>query len=797
MGPAVRGKKGNHQNLFEEIQRKGFVKVRVNGDVMKIQQALDLDLERYEKHTVEVLVDKLVIPEELEKEDKERIRDSVEEALKIGDGLLIAEVKKNDQIKDKLFSEKFACPQCGKSIAEIEPRTFSFNSPYGACPECNGLGEKKIYDKDLIIPDKSLSIGEGAIKPWATASHRVGRQGHYWSILSELADKTGFDFSTPWQKLSEKSKDIILNGSSEYDFEGVIPNLKRRYQETSSKNTREEIEEYTREKTCPACNGARLKEEALHVKIGSKNIDQVTSMDLEKLEKFLRAVKKNEAQKFFSDQDVKVAAPILKELVERVKFLNKVGVSYLTLSRTAKTLSNGESQRIRLATQIGSGLTGVLYILDEPTIGLHQKDQSRLIDTLKHLRDLGNTVVIVEHDAQSILEADWIIDMGPGAGQNGGKIVAEGTPEEIAKKDTPTGRYLKKAMEENEAEYGKFESESSEKISQAKHILLEGASEHNLKDIDVKIPLEKFVSITGVSGSGKSSLVNDTLSKILFQEFYSSKEKPGEYKSIQGLGLIDKVISIDQSAIGRTPRSNPATYTKVFTPIREIFAQTKEAEVRGYDKGRFSFNVKGGRCEACKGQGSEKVEMQFLADIYVECEKCHGKRYNDPTLEIRYKGKNIADILEMTVDQAADFFSEIPKISRRLETLQDVGLGYIELGQPATTLSGGEAQRVKLAKELSKVQTTNTFYILDEPTSGLHHEDIQKLLEVLRQLVERGNTVLVVEHNMDVIAESDWIIDLGPEGGKDGGKIVAQGSPSKIIQTPESYTGKFLKHYSV
>jgi len=795
LAPVIRDQKGEHKNTIAELKKAGYVRVRFDGKSMSMEEAEDLKVDKQKKHTVEVILDRLSVSQE--PDDIARLHDSLETALDLGDGLVT--VVRQDTNEDLLFSQHFSCPQCKIDLPNIEPRSFSFNSPHGACPTCTGLGTRLEIDPDLVIPNKKLSLAEGAIRPWSRTS---ANQTWYYRILDAVAHEYGFSLSQPVSKLSPAQLKLVLYGTGEKNYnvnagagesgkvrafyttyEGVIPNLERRYRETESDYMRAEIERYMRVWPCSACQGKRLKPEVLAVTVANKNIAEVVNMSVIEVRQFLTEI---EAKRKLSERDVKIAQPILKEIQARLSFLSNVGLDYLTLDRAAATLSGGEAQRIRLATQIGSSLVGVIYILDEPSIGLHQRDNDKLIATLKRLRDLGNTVIVVEHDRETMLAADQIIDIGPGAGKHGGELVAQGTPDEVAKdKRSLTGQYLA----------GKLQIPAPTKVrnGNGKSLTIQGAQEFNLKNITVDIPLGKFVCITGVSGSGKSTLVTDILSRALAQHFYNAKDLPGKHKAIKGLENIDKVITIDQSPIGRTPRSNPATYTGVFTPIRDLFSQLPEAKIRGYDPGRFSFNVKGGRCEACEGDGLVRIEMHFLPDVYVECEECRGRRYNSQALEIHYKGKNISDILEMTAEEAMSFFEHVPAVYQKLKILCDVGLGYIHLGQSATTLSGGEAQRIKLATELSRRSTGRTLYILDEPTTGLHFADVKRLLQVLSELVDRGNTVLVIEHNLDVIKCADWIIDLGPEGGDKGGEIVAVGTPKDIVKVKRSYTGEWLK----
>ncbi|EPZ39907.1 excinuclease ABC subunit A [Anoxybacillus ayderensis] len=782
LAPIVSGRKGTHVKTLEEIKKQGYVRVRVDGELRDVSE--DIVLEKNKKHCIEVVVDRIVMKEGIQS----RLADSLETALKLAEGKVLVDVIGQEEL---LFSEHHACPHCGFSIGELEPRLFSFNSPYGACPSCDGLGAKLEVDLDLVIPNKELTLREHALAPWEPQSSQ-----YYPQLLETVCRHYGIDMDVPVKQLPKEQLDLLLYGSNGekiyfryendfghvretyVEFEGVVRNVERRYRETTSDYVREQMEKYMTEQPCPTCHGNRLKKESLAVFVGGKHIGEVTAMSV------------NEALTFFetlhlTEKEQKIAHLILREIVERLGFLKNVGLDYLTLNRAAGTLSGGEAQRIRLATQIGSRLTGVLYVLDEPSIGLHQRDNDRLIATLQSMRDLGNTLIVVEHDEDTMLAADYLIDIGPGAGAHGGQVVAAGTPEEVMNDShSLTGKYLSgKKFIPLPIERRKPDGRWLEVI---------GARENNLKNVDVRIPLGLFVAVTGVSGSGKSTLINEILHKALAQKLHHAKVKPGEHTDIRGIDYLDKVIDIDQSPIGRTPRSNPATYTGVFDDIRDLFATTNEAKMRGYQKGRFSFNVKGGRCEACRGDGIIKIEMHFLPDVYVPCEVCHGKRYNRETLEVKYKDKNIAEVLDMTVEEALTFFENIPKIKRKLQTLYDVGLGYMQLGQPATTLSGGEAQRVKLASELHRRSTGRTLYILDEPTTGLHVDDIARLLNVLQRLVEQGDTVLVIEHNLDVIKTADYIIDLGPEGGDGGGQIVAAGTPEQVAQIEQSYTGRYL-----
>ncbi|MFM0842287.1 excinuclease ABC subunit UvrA [Streptococcus suis] len=786
LAPIVRKKKGQHKTIFEKVQKDGYVRVRVNGDVYDVSEVPELS--KSKAHNIEVVVDRIVIKEGI----RSRLFDSIEAALRIADGYVIIDTMDE---KELLFSEYYACPVCGFTVPELEPRLFSFNAPFGSCSDCDGLGMKLEVDTDLIVPDASKTLREGALAPWNPIS-----SNYYPQMLEQAMNHFGVDMDKPFEELTEEEKNLIFNGSDgkefhfhyenefggvrdiDIPFEGLITNINRRYRETNSDYTRTVMKTYMNELTCGTCHGYRLNDQALSVRVGGEqglHIGQLSDLSvadhLEVIENLT-----------LSENEATIATPIVKEIKDRLSFLNNVGLNYLTLSRAAGTLSGGESQRIRLATQIGSNLSGVLYILDEPSIGLHQRDNDRLIASLKKMRDLGNTLIVVEHDEDTMREADWLIDIGPGAGVFGGEIVASGTPAQVAKnKKSITGQYLSGKRE--------IPVPLDRRVGNGRFLEVTGAKENNLQDVTVRFPLGKFVAVTGVSGSGKSTLVNSILKKAIAQKLNRNSDKPGKFKSISGIEHLDRLIDIDQSPIGRTPRSNPATYTGVFDDIRDLFAQTNEAKIRGYKKGRFSFNVKGGRCEACSGDGIIKIEMHFLPDVFVPCEVCHGHRYNSETLEVHYKEKNIAQVLDMTVNDAVEFFKHIPKIERKLRTIQDVGLGYVTLGQPATTLSGGEAQRMKLASELHKRSTGKSLYILDEPTTGLHTEDIAQLLKVLARFVDDGNTVLVIEHNLDVIKTADHIIDMGPEGGVGGGTVVATGTPEEVAENPASFTGQYLK----
>ncbi len=797
LAPKVRDMKGEHKHVFAEVRKAGYVRVRLDGIVTPLDEAERLELEKQKKHSIEVVIDRLTLGPEL---DKQRLSESLEAANRIGKGLIIISrvTPEGKKITDTLFSLQYACAHDGTSLPPIEPRNFSFNNPHGACPDCTGLGTKLEIDPELVIPNPKLSVAEGAIRPW---SRSASNQTWYMRVVEAVARDMKFSLRTPVKDLPKKAVDAILRGTGdrEYDvnnntgagkvrafmtsYEGVIPNLMRRYKETDSDYIRAEIERYMRVWSCPTCKGKRLKPEVLGVTVAGKSIADVTAFTVEKANDFFNQLARPKAM---TEREATIAKQILKEIRARLGFLQNVGLDYLTLDRAASTLSGGESQRISLATQIGSSLVGVLYILDEPSIGLHQRDNAKLIHTLKTLRDLGNTVLVVEHDEETIREADHVVDIGPGAGEHGGVVVAQGSPKELAKNPRSlTGQYLS----------GKkfIAIPKQSRKGNGKALVIKGAKEFNLQNLTVKLPLGMLVCVTGVSGSGKSTLITDILSRALAQEFYNAKDLPGKHDRIDGMEYLDKVITIDQSPIGRTPRSNPATYTGVFTPIRDLFTQMPEAKQRGFGPGRFSFNVPGGRCEACEGDGLVRIEMHFLPDVYVECEECHGRRYNPQVLEVLYKGKNIADVLDMTVEEALEFFRNIPAIKAKLQTLMDVGLGYIHLGQSATTLSGGEAQRVKLATELSRRATGRTLYILDEPTTGLHVDDVKRLLGVLSQLVDKGNSVLVIEHNLDVIKSADWIVDLGPGGGDKGGRLVAEGRPKDVAKVKGSYTGQYLK----
>lgn len=780
LAPVIRAKKGEHKEVFKRIQRAGYVRVIVDGEMHEITDEITLD--KNKRHSIDIVVDRLIVKEDI----RSRLFDSVEAALRLADGYMDVDVIKGERIN---FSEYYACPICGFTVGEMEPRLFSFNAPFGACPDCDGLGMKLAVDEDLVIPNKDKTLAEGALVPWANSKY-------YTAMLEQACKALKIPLDKPYKKLTKRQKDLILNGSKGkkikfhlegdfgvndtiQEFEGILNNIERRYHHPMSKFMRDAMGKYMTELTCATCHGKRLNEKALAVKVNGKDIAEASDLSIANALEFFDSVE-------LTEQEEMIAKPILKEVHDRLTFLINVGLDYLTLSRSAGTLSGGEAQRIRLATQIGSNLSGVMYILDEPSIGLHQRDNDRLISSLKKMRDLGNSLIVVEHDDETMKQADYLVDMGPGAGVYGGKVMAAGTPKEVMNNPKSlTGQYLSgKKIVPVPLERRK---------GNGKKITVTGAAENNLKDISVDFPLGKFVVVTGVSGSGKSTLVNLILKRALAQKLNNNSAKPGKYKSIKGYKNIEKIIDIDQSPIGRTPRSNPATYTSLFDDIRTLFAQTNEAKMRGYTKARFSFNVKGGRCEACHGDGIIKIEMNFLPDVYVPCEVCHGTRYNSETLEVTYREKNIAQVLDMTINEACKFFENIPKIHRKLQTIVDVGLGYVQLGQSATTLSGGEAQRMKLASELQKLSTGNNFYILDEPTTGLHTDDIKRLLEVLQRLVDEGNTVLIIEHNLDVIKNADWLIDLGPEGGEGGGQIVATGTPEEVAEVKESYTGQYLK----
>jgi excinuclease ABC subunit A len=781
--PIVRGRKGEYGKLLDQMRLEGYSRAKINGELRRLDEEIVLD-KKY-KHDIAVVVDRLVMKKDL----RRRLSESVEAAAGLAAGLIEVEFVDSEE-PPLLFSEQFACLNCGTSIPELEPRIFSFNSPHGACDRCHGLGFQRVIDPELVVPDPTLSLGEGALQPW-----NRGITAYWKRLIASVAEENDVDVDLPWSKLKKAEKEIFLYGTGEQRhqvtytnrfgrrrsykvrFEGIVNNLQRRYEETDSETNRERIESYMAEQPCPACKGARLRPESLAVKIGGLSISEYCDLSARRAGEWIEELE-------MTDTERAIARLIVREITERLAFLENVGIGYLSLARSARSLSGGEAQRIRLATQIGSSLVGVMYVLDEPSIGLHQRDNEKLIATLDRLRDLGNTVIVVEHDEGTMMAADHLVDLGPGAGEHGGYVISAGTPKEVAKDPASlTGMYLS----------GKRRIEVPEERRQPRGaLLIRGAREHNLKDVDVTVPLGVFCCVTGVSGSGKSTLVNETLYPSVANRLHQAKLRPGDHDAIDGLSQIDKIIAIDQSPIGRTPRSNPATYTGIFDHIRQLFTQTQESRARGYKPGRFSFNVKGGRCEVCKGDGQIKIEMHFLPDVYVPCEQCHGKRYNRETLEVRFKGKNIADVLEMSVEDAVDFFQNVPKIARRLRTLHDVGLGYIRLGQPATTLSGGEAQRIKLATELSKVATGDTLYILDEPTTGLHFADVARLLEVLGRLVDAGNTVVVIEHNLDVIKTADWIVDLGPEGGEGGGEIIATGTPEEVAAVEASYTGSFL-----
>ncbi|HEV3002487.1 MAG TPA: excinuclease ABC subunit UvrA [Solirubrobacteraceae bacterium] len=785
LAPVVRGRKGEYGRLLEELRAEGYARVKVDGELRMLEERIELD--KKFKHDIAVVVDRLVMRPEVRK----RLADSIETAVGLAAGIVEIEVVGRDGVADvRTFSERFACLSCGTSMPELEPRIFSFNSPHGACERCTGLGSQMEIDPDLVVPDPSLSIGEGALAPWAGSS-----SNYYEQITQAIAEKYGVDLDAPWEELDDGARDFFLYGTNgdriqvtyrnrygrrrtyATQFEGIVRNLERRYRETESELQREKIEEYMSMVPCPECKGARLRPESRAVRVGGLGIHEFAALSVRRARAWLDDVSLTEQQR-------RIARLILREIEERMRFLDDVGIGYLSMDRAAATLSGGEAQRIRLATQIGSALVGVLYVLDEPSIGLHQRDNSKLIGTLERLRDLGNTVLVVEHDEQTMRAADHLVDLGPGAGEHGGEVIAEGTAEEVMRvPESLTGQFLSGA---------RSIPLPAERRAPSGYVEILGATQHNLKKVDVKVPLGVLTCVTGVSGSGKSTLVNEVLYKALANRLHRARQRPGAHRGVRGLDQLDKIIQVDQSPIGRTPRSNPATYTGLFDVIRDLFSKTQEARARGYKAGRFSFNVKGGRCEVCRGDGQIKIEMHFLPDIYVPCEQCHGKRYNRETLQVRFKGKTIADVLDMPVDEALEFFEHIPKIRRRLVTLHDVGLGYMRLGQPATTLSGGEAQRVKLATELSKVATGRTLYILDEPTTGLHFADVERLLDVLHRLTDQGNSVVVIEHNLDVIKTSDRIVDMGPEGGDEGGTVVATGTPEEVAAVPDSHTGRFL-----
>ncbi len=817
MAPVVKSRKGTYEELFQRFLAQGYVRARVDGEIFNLEE--DIKLDKFKKHDIEVVIDRLVVNKDSgnDQEFIKRVTDSVETALNLAEGEILVSREVGDKWEDKLYSEKFVCPLDGTSFPQIEPHTFSFNSPHGACPKCHGLGYIQEIDPTVLYNPK-LTISEGAIYPWSSMADN--ENSWRMQIMRTVSEKEGFSLRKPMGELSEEDLKLILYGSDkkyvmnykyatgsgnrEYwiTWEGIIPNMMKKYEQTESDWVRKEIEGYMRNLNCPECEGKKLKKEALAVTILNKNIIDIGSLSITELVNWFNSLmdEKSRAEDKLTAQQQMIVKQVVKEILERLNFLLAVGLDYLTLNRRARTLSGGESQRIRLASQIGSGLSGVLYVLDEPSIGLHQRDNQRLLNTLLRLRDLGNTVLVVEHDEDTIRQADYVVDIGPGAGEHGGEVIAAGTFEEVLNtKGSITAEYLsgkkkiskKEILEQVEAINEKFTLDQ-EKVSKGS-ITLKGAKHHNLKNLSVDFPLGKFIAVTGVSGSGKSTLINDTLYRALAQEFYGSKAQPGKHDALEGTENIDKVINIDQSPIGRTPRSNPATYVGLFTPIRDLFSKTKESRIRGYTPGRFSFNVKGGRCENCRGDGVIKIEMQFLPEVYVECEVCHGKRYNREALQIDFKGKNISDVLDMTVEEALEFFKNIPSIANKLTTLNQVGLSYIKLGQPATTLSGGEAQRIKLSTELSKRSTGKTMYILDEPTTGLHFEDVRRLLIVLHSLVQKGNTVIVIEHNLDVIKTADWIVDLGPEGGGKGGEIIAKGTVDDIVQSTKSYTGEWLK----